>query len=196
MACQGFIERDAENHVATLIAAVTDHVLPLFLVIVVLLLGPGLAGSEINCLRVLRPGEGVDFVGAGGDGKSLATAGRNQEQLGDVFIFIFVCVFVVSRVCIFGRCDFSFRKKHDPLAVGRPLRRAVVAGLSQLRQAPVRGPVEPELFAEDLLLPVSAFRFDDDRVAIRRNFHRGEAHRVEEFVESELGLCGLGVGQD
>ena len=71
-----------------------------------------------------------------------------------------------------------------------------MAGLRQLRQAATRDPVEPELFAEDLLLPVGALRFDNYRVAIRRNFHRREANRVEEFIESELGLCGLGVGQD
>ena len=62
VACQGFVESDAENHVAALVAAVTDHVFPIFLVIVVLLLGPGLAGREIDCLRVARPGKGVDFV--------------------------------------------------------------------------------------------------------------------------------------
>ncbi len=69
-------------------------------------------------------------------------------------------------------------------------------GLRQLGQAPARGAVEPEFFAEDLPIPVGSFRCDDDGVAIRRNFQRREAHRVEEFVERELGLCGLGMGKD
>ena len=108
---QGLIEIEVENHVAALIAAVTDHVLPIFFVIVVLLLGPGLAGREINCLGVARPGKSVDFVLAGGDGKGLAASGRNQKQLGDVFIFVFVIAvssFAVSRVCVFGFAGFAF----------------------------------------------------------------------------------------
>ena len=40
------LESEAENHVAALVAAVTDYVLPIFFVIVGLLLGPGLAGRE------------------------------------------------------------------------------------------------------------------------------------------------------
>src|SRR5258708_7862706 len=64
VARQGFIERDAENHVAALVAAIKDHILPIFLVIVILLLAPRLAASEINSLRVFRPGKGMDFVRA------------------------------------------------------------------------------------------------------------------------------------
>ena len=73
--------------------------------IVVLLLGPGLTGREIYCLRIARPGKGVDFVLAVGDGKGLAAARRNQKQLGDIFLLITIFVlaassFGVSRVCI------------------------------------------------------------------------------------------------
>ena len=69
-------------------------------------------------------------------------------------------------------------------------------GLCQLGQAAGRDPIEPEIFAEDLLIPVGSFRSDDDGVAIRRNFQRVEAHRVEEFIQGELGLCSLGLGKN
>ena len=126
--------------------------------------------------------------------------GRNQKQLGDVFIFVFVSAFASAR-CLSASASlaiagFAFREERDPLAVGRPLRRAVVAGLRQLRQAAGGGPIEPEFLAEDLLLPVGLLGCDDDGVAVRRNFHRVEAHRVEEFIEREFGLGGLGLGKD
>ena len=69
-------------------------------------------------------------------------------------------------------------------------------GFGQLGQTAGRDPIEPEIFAKDLLLPVGSFRSDDDGVAIRRNFQRVKAHRVEEFIERQLGLCSLGLGKD
>ena len=174
--------------------------------IVVLLLGPGLAGREINCLRVAGPGKGVDFVLAGGDGKGLAAVGRNQEKLGDVFVFvIFICLVVCRSPSLASSASLALRL-FVPRGTRSTGRRATIAASCRARIASTdqarrlasasRVAVEPEFFAEDLLLPVGSFRFDDYRVAVRRNFHRGEANRVEEFVESELGLCGLGVGKD
>src|SRR5208283_1540189 len=69
-------QSNPKNRVAAFIAAITDHVLPLFLVIVGLQSGPRLTGRENNRLRVAGPGEGMDLVFSRGNGKSLATISR------------------------------------------------------------------------------------------------------------------------
>jgi hypothetical protein len=53
--------------------------------------------------------------------------------------------------------------------------------------------IEPEVAAENLLVPVGTLGADDDRVAVGRNLERGKVNRVEEIVECELGL-GLSYG--
>ena len=49
--------------------------------------------------------------------------------------------------------------------------------------------IEPEVGAEDLLVPVGALGADDDGVAVGRNLNRREVDGVEELVERELGLA-------
>ena len=76
--------------------------------------------------------------------------------------------------------------------------------MSRLRQldqirggwVPVSDPVKPEIFAEDLLLPIGSFGRDNDGVAIGRNRYSIEADRVEEIVDCELGLSRLGPSRD
>ena len=53
--------------------------------------------------------------------------------------------------------------------------------------------IEPEIAAEDLLVPVGALGADDDGIAVGRNLERGKADGVEEFVEGELGFA---LGRD
>src|SRR5579862_809624 len=192
---QSFVKRETEDHIAAFIAAVADRVFPFLLVIVVLLFGPGLAGREQNGFRIRGPGKGVYFFVTRGDGKGLAAVGRNQKELGDVLVFTFVFIlarfsFVVARVgAIAGFGRIAFGKERDPLAIGRPLRRSVVARLRQLRQgaAGSRGSIEPQVFAVNLLLPVGARGLNDHGGAVRRDRHRRKTHRVKEFVERNVG---------
>src|SRR5579862_8069075 len=199
---QSFVKRETEDHIAAFIAAVADRVFPFLLVIVVLLFGPGLAGREQNGFRIRGPGKGVYFFVTRGDGKGLAAVGRNQKELGDVFLltFVFTLVlilarfsFVVARVgAIAGFGRIAFGKERDPLAIGRPLWRSVVARLRQLRQgaagsAGSGSSIEPQIFAVNLLLPVGSLGLNDDRGAVRRNFHGRKANRVKEFVERNVG---------
>jgi hypothetical protein len=48
---------------------------------------------------------------------------------------------------------------------------------------------EPEVAAEDLLVPVGAVGGDDDGVAVRRDLDRPEVDGVEELVEDEFGVA-------
>ena len=54
---QRIIEPNPKNHVAALIAAVPDHIFPIFFMIVGLLLRPGLARRKVNCLRIRAPSQ-------------------------------------------------------------------------------------------------------------------------------------------
>ena len=58
-----------------------------------------------------------------------------------------------------------------------------------------RRSVQPKLFAEDLALPVGPFGLNHDRIPVSRNPYIGEADGVEEFIESQLGLCVLCLGK-
>jgi hypothetical protein len=184
---QGLVEADAKDHVPAFIAAEADHVLPLFLMGVVLILGPGLASGKVDGLGIRGPGEGVHVVIARRDGKCLSAVWRNQKQLGDFLAL------VVARVPVFSTSNPAFGEKRNPLPVGRPSRRTVVPGLRQLDQAPaVAGDsVEPQIRAKDLLLPVSFLGVEYDRVAVGRKPHSSEADGIEEFVEGEFRLCIL-----
>ena len=52
--------------------------------------------------------------------------------------------------------------------------------------------IEPEIAAEDLLVPVGALGLDDDRLAVGRKLKRPEIDRVEELVEGKFGLLSQG----
>ncbi len=56
--------------------------------------------------------------------------------------------------------------------------------------------IEPEIFAEDTLVPVGTKCSNDYRAAIRRDFHVGEADEVKEFVEREPGFIGSVGGKN
>ena len=134
MAGQGGGQVEREDGVAALGGAILHHVFPLFFVVVFLLLAPGLAGGEVNGLRIRRPGKRVDLFFALGDGKGFAAAGRDQVDLRGLAFRIRIRVGV--RIGVIAACgEFAFGEKGDPLAVGRPLRLGVVAGLRQLNRA-------------------------------------------------------------
>src|SRR5579871_3760078 len=123
------IER--EDGVATLGGAVLHNILPLLLVIIFLLLGPGLAGGVINRLRIGRPGEGVNVFFSLRDLNGFAAVGRNQVELAGGFIFR---VGIGVGIVPLPSGLLALREKRDPFAVGRPLRIGVVTGLRQLDQ--------------------------------------------------------------
>src|SRR5712671_1809983 len=127
------------------------------------------------------------FVISGSHGKCFSAIGRDQIQLSDLLAFI------VTGLRILAATGLALRKKCYPLSVRRPLRRAVVAGLRQLDQAAAVSvnAIQPQFRPKNLLIPVSLLRVEQHRVAIGRNFQRAETHRVEEFIDSELRLCGL-----
>src|SRR5579871_6554435 len=63
--------------------------------------------------------------------------------------------------------------------------------LRELRQrsaAVASIPVEPEVFAEDFLVPVGALCGDDDGAAVGRNLHAVEGDGIEEFIQGDQRL--------
>ena len=196
VARQGVRQVEREESVAALGGAILHHIFPLFFVVIFLLLAPGLAGRKVNGLRIRRPRKRVDLFFALGDSKGFAAAGRDQIDLRGLAFRIRIRVGV--RIGVIAACgQFAFGEKRDPLAVGRPLRLGVVAGLRQLNQRAGLAVVaiEPEVLAEDLLVPIGAFGNDDDRMAVGRNLYRREADGVEEFVEREFGFALRGDGE-
>ncbi len=87
-----------ENRVAALGGAVLHHVFPVLAVFVFLRFAPGLAGGEVNGLRIRRPGKVVHAFFSLRDGEGFAAAGRDQVDLA-VFVF---GVRVSVRVGIFA----------------------------------------------------------------------------------------------
>src|SRR5579863_6840173 len=75
--------------VSTLGGSILHHIFPFFLVGVLLLLVPGIAGGEIDGARVSGPRKIVDVFFSPSDWESLATAGRNQVDLAGVAAFFF-----------------------------------------------------------------------------------------------------------
>ena len=64
---------DAVDGVAALGLTELDHVFPVLLVRLLLVLGPCCAAGEIDLAGIGRPGEGVDFLVSFRDGERLAT---------------------------------------------------------------------------------------------------------------------------
>ena len=122
---------------------------------------------------------------------------RDQEELGDVFVLcLCLCHFAIGfvapsrlRLCLSATLRSERKAIHWPS--GDHCGELSWPDCVNWMRLAAGGAVEPEFFAEDLLVPVGLFGSDDDGVAIGRNFHRVKADRVEEFIESEFGLCGL-----
>ena len=107
----------------------------------------------------------------GWDGEGFAAAGRDEIDMAD---FVFgVGIGVVALPC----WVLAFREEGDPLAVGGPLGVGVVSGLRERNQRAGFAVVlvEPEIGAENLLVPIGAFGDDDHRIAIGREFDGMEA---------------------
>ena len=169
MASHGFLDTNAEDHVSAFVTPKANYILPIFFVRVILVLRPRFPGGEENGFRVRGPGKCVHFLFAGRDRKGFAAIGRNQIQLRNFFPF-------VVSLSVFPGSDLSLGDKCDPLAVGRPLRRTVMAGLRQLdqRAASAVNSVKPQFGTEDLLVPVGFVGFEGNRVAVWRYSHRIE----------------------
>ena len=90
-------------------------------------------------------------------------------------------------------CILALREEGDPFSIRRPLGIGVVAGLRELDERFAIVAIEPEIGAEDLLIPVGAVGDDDDRTAVGRKFNRSEADGVKEVVEGEFGFA---LGED
>ena len=70
-----------------------------------------------------------------------------------------------------------------------------MAGMGQLGELSPAMPIitiEPEIGLKNLAIAVGANGGDDHGVAVRRDLDGGEVDIVEEFVERDLGLGGLG----
>src|SRR5579864_2121481 len=139
-----------------------DHVLPEFLVVVLLRLSPRVAGSKIEELGIGRPRERMHLLLAASDREGLAALRRDQINLADAFIFV-LFVFSVRAVILLGSC-LAVGEKRDPVPIRRPLRAGVVSGLCQLNQRSAFAilAVKPEVLAENLLIPIRPVRTNDD----------------------------------
>ena len=193
VAGEGGGDVEGEESVAALGGAVLHDILPLLFVGVFLGLGPRVARGEVEGVRVGGPGVGVDFFFAGGERNGLAAGGRDQIDLGGLSFIVFGFFLGVVVVGIFFGGGLALGEEGDPAAVGRPFGFGVVAGLRELDERFDVVAVEPEVGAEDFLVPVGAVGFDDDGVAVGRKGDVAIAHGVEEFVEGEFGF-GVGEG--
>jgi len=133
----------------------------------------------------------MDFLLAQRNRERLADRRWDEINLGGVFSSFGVAV-------LFFFLRFPLRQKGNPTAIGGPLRLGVVTRLRELSQSSVTVgiiAIEPEIFAEDALVPVGTKGPNDYRAAVRGDFHVGEADKVKKFVERELGFIG-GVGRE
>ena len=184
---QGGGEVKREDCVAALGGAILHNVFPLFLVVVLLRLRPGMARGEVDSLRICRPGEGVDVFFSLRHGESFAAVGRDKIQLAWGFVFRIRVGIGVSGLV---RCGLALGEEGDPTTIGRPFGIGVVSRLRQLDQRAALAVVviEPEVAAEDLLVPVGALGVDDNEVSVGRNFYLRKVDNVEELVECKLGF--------
>src|SRR5580658_4578275 len=108
----------------------------------------------------------MDFFVTLSQGDGLASGRRDDVELAYFFVAVFIAVVVVGVGIFFGR-GFAFGEEGDPAAIGRPLGLGVVTGLGQLNQRVVA--VEPDVVAEDLLVPVGALGDDHYGIAVGRD---------------------------
>src|ERR1700757_395928 len=152
MAGDGCGHVEGEDRVAAFGGAVLHDIFPLLLVFVFLVFAPGLAGGVVDGLRVRGPGESVNVFFSFCDWEGFAAVGRDEIDLAD---FVFgIGIGVVGLPC----WVLAFREEGDPLAVGGPLGVGVVSGLRERNQRAGFAVVlvEPEIGAENLLVPICA----------------------------------------
>ena len=80
----GKIER--EDGIAALGGAILHDIFPVFLVIVFLRLAPGLAGGEVDRVRILGPGKCVDILVSLSHGEGFAAVGGDEVDLAAGFV--------------------------------------------------------------------------------------------------------------
>src|SRR5205807_3993832 len=127
-----------EESVAAFGGAILHDVFPLLSVVVFLGFGPGVAGGEVESVRIGGPGESVDFFLTLGYRNGFAAGWRDQVDLGGfsfvVFVFVFFLVFsfFVGGIGIFSGSGLALGEERDPVSIGRPFGLGVVAGLRKL----------------------------------------------------------------
>src|ERR1700688_837646 len=128
----------------------------------------------------------MHFFLALGDGDRFAAGGRDQVNLADFALVVFVVI-----AGVFFRSSLPLGAKGDPAAIGRALWSGIVTRLRELDQRPCLAivAVQPQVVAENLLIPIGALGSNYDRVSIGRNSNAGIADGIEEFVKREFGLA-------
>ncbi len=186
MTIQGRCDIEGEDRVSALGGAVLDDIFPIVLVIIFLSLGPRLAGCEVDGLRIRGPGKIVNIFFALRDGHGFSASRRDQINLA--WSIVFRCGIGVR---LFAGGRLALGEKGDPLAVGRPFGLGIMSRLGKLNGRCIGFvcAIEPEIAAEDLLVPIGALGGDDDECAVGRYLDRREADRVEKFVESDFRLA-------
>ena len=83
---------EGEDGVAAFGGAILHDILPLFLVIVFLGLGPRVARGEIDCAGIGGPRERMDFFLTLSQRDGLAAGGRDDIELAYFFVAVFVVI--------------------------------------------------------------------------------------------------------
>ena len=104
----------------------------------------------------------MHFLFALGHREGLAAIGRDEIDLGS-FVFR-----VGIGIVVFPGGQLALGEECNPSSVGGPLRLGIVAGLGQLNQRPCFAiiVIEPEIAAENLLIPVGALGGEDDGISV------------------------------
>ena len=175
-----------EEHVAAVLFAPADHILPLGLLRLLLVVGERGGDGVVERGAVGRPGEGVDVELFAIKRQRLAAGDGDDPQAVGLVGFACGLAVVAGGFAAQG----AVADESDPFAVGAPLRVFFAAGVGERTQARLRGP-EPEVVAEIIRLPVGGLGGDDGGGAIGREAGVGDLGCREEFVESDGRLGGL-----
>ena len=164
-----------------------DYVLPLGLLGVFLVVRLGHGHGVIEGGSVRRPGEGMHVQLFAKERQSFTARNRDEPQAIRLGRFA-----LRSAAC--SGCFASHgavADEGDPLAVRAPLGVFFAARVGQRMQAGLCGP-QPQVVPPGACLPVGALGGDDRRGAVGRKASVGDFSRVQELIESDGGLRGLG----
>ena len=186
-ASHGGRHSEFEQQVAAILLAPANHVLPLFLLRLLLLVRERLGDGEVDGGAVGGPRKRVHVEFLSEERKCFAAIDGNDPEpacLGGVGSGLTVIIRGFAGQGAIG-------KEGDPLAVGAPAGVLLPAGVGERPQPRLCGP-QPQIVAVDAVFPVRRFGRNDSGGAIRREAGRRDVGGVEVLVERDGRLGGMG----
>ena len=176
-----------QQHVSAVLFAPTDHIFPLDLPGLLLVVAQGRGHRVVKGNAIRRPGKGVHVELLSIKRQCLAAPGRDHPQavgLGPVGLRFAAGIGGLAGQGAVGH-------KRDPLAIWAPLGVLFAAGVGQRAQPRLCGP-KPKVVAEGPGFPVGTFGGNHRRRPVRRDAGLGDRGGVHKLVQCDGRLCGLG----